>query len=518
MNQSCAQCGEIKQGGVCETCNRVEKFLRETAEKKAQKARSKTKQKSAKSEGALIVYDASKPSPFGELPVELCLHILSYLDFCTRCKLGMVCRLFRVLSMDNSSFHTIRLNARCHAEKVLTTLIPRYAPFIYHLDLSNCTNLSPTALSFLANTPNLRSLSLPPVVNGIPVAMFSNAKHLELALFQGCQQIEGPLLLTLTANSQKLKTLELVECKISGPNFTGALAALPKLQSLTLQSCNVPQDSIFQAIGALKELRVLRLRQQPGLANFPPNFFNRLTQLSVLDLNRCTTLLKEDIYQIGEDAVNLTELDLVSVPNVDNRALGIFAERLKKLAVLSLDSNSNFSDIDIGAGMSPFLVLKKMRLFSCKQAQQAFMAKLAQCKTINELDLSYTNLDDRCIEALLKNGVYGNLTNLNVSSTQITDASLFLLADHAPNLANLSLKYCKITDTGIMSLTIGCRNMETLDLRSCSGVTDECLEPMRMGFHKLKRVETLGTKIKNSSISALRTPYHTAPFFLTNQK
>jgi hypothetical protein len=105
---------------------------------------------------------------------------------------------------------------------------------------------------------------------------------------------------------------------------------------------------------------------------------------------------------------------------------------------------------------------------------------------------------DRQVELLRPLGP--NITELDLSDTKITDASLAVIGTF-PRLTKLNVSNTGITDAGLASLK-ACTNLDWLGAHSTS-VSDGGLESLK-GLRKLKHVYLWKTRVSPSSAAALQ--------------
>lgn len=67
-------------------------------------------------------------------------------------------------------------------------------------------------------------------------------------------------------------------------------------------------------------------------------------------------------------------------------------------------------------------------------------------------------------------------------STQITDRTLFALAEKASQLSYLDISTCRqLTDAGLTAVARGCRLLQTVSVKHCYRLTDASLVPLVQG-------------------------------------
>lgn len=111
--------------------------------------------------------------------------------------------------------------------------------------------------------------------------------------------------------------------------------------------------------------------------------------------------------------------------------------------------------------------LRRVALNNSPQLTDRMLAHwVAHWPKLERLDLS------NCAQLTAAPANLPRLTQLKLSGTQLTDASLSLLADQSPGITQLDLTHCPhITDVGLRALA-RLTNLSVVSLASCSGVSD----------------------------------------------
>jgi len=96
---------------------------------------------------------------------------------------------------------------------------------------------------------------------------------------------------------------------------------------------------------------------------------------------------------------------------------------------------------------------------------------------------------------------------LNLAYTQVTDAFLFVLAQHAPTLQRLLLDGCQgVTDCGLAFLAQSCGHMTSLSLAKCGRISDRGFEAIALGMPMLSALNVTDcAHITGHAISAIVT-------------
>ena len=94
------------------------------------------------------------------------------------------------------------------------------------------------------------------------------------------------------------------------------------------------------------------------------------------------------------------------------------------------------------------------------------------------------------------------LTNLNLSSTSITDTGVTLVAESCPLLQSLDLSFCKVTDSGALALSFGCPELRYLSLKHTT-VGELGLVAIAEKCSKLEHLDASNTGVSDAAFQAL---------------
>ncbi|XP_041348601.1 dynein regulatory complex subunit 6-like isoform X2 [Gigantopelta aegis] len=134
----------------------------------------------------------------------------------------------------------------------------------------------------------------------------------------------------------------------------------------------------------------------------------------------------------------------------------------------------------------PYMIHLNLR--GCHHLTKPTFITVSECRNIQDLNLSEClGLDDETLKLMAKGCKI--LLYLNVSHTNLTDASLRALAKYCWNLQFLSLAFCcKFTDRGLLYLASGkCnRKLEYLDVSGCLQITPEGFRNLANGCSNLQ--------------------------------
>ncbi|XP_016970135.1 F-box/LRR-repeat protein 4 isoform X2 [Drosophila rhopaloa] len=321
-----------------------------------------------------------------DLPFEILLRILSYLDLKSLFRVGQVSRTFYDISTHPLLYAELSLKPYWHvASSELLCTLARRATMLRKLDLSWCGalgNVSPTEFkkfltqrgdnlthlrlnsckflnaSCIENVgivcDNLIELSLRNCATDPPLLNFSclaNLKNLErLDLFQTAFETE--LLLSMLEGNRKLKHLNLAFCGVS-VNMDNVAAHLAtyntQLISLDLWKAHFLSARGLLSLTRLHQLEELDLGWCLREASLGDGLFQLLSNcpnLKKLFLSAVRGTTERDLMHIAALGKNLEQLDLMGILNITHERVYDILVHCPKLQLLDLSFCDNIMDRD----------------------------------------------------------------------------------------------------------------------------------------------------------------------------
>ncbi|CAI5722890.1 unnamed protein product [Hyaloperonospora brassicae] len=232
----------------------------------------------------------------------------------------------------------------------------------------------------------------------------------------------------------------------------------------------------------------------------------------VLNLSGCCSIRNSILRQIPFRCPELRCLDLSNCPQVTNTVVRAVLQGCSSLQTLQLAGCRHITDAAFQPDHSPFYALhactslKVVSFARCSQLTKDLVLFLIKaCRSLTDIDFSHCkHIRDDAIHLLLRSAT--DLQRLNLSfmdisdsafttepsdqrngfsamgralraidltRSNITDATLFALAKHCPLLDDVKLSSCSgITDVGIEALVRSCRRLRKLNLTNCALITD----------------------------------------------
>ncbi|TDG41178.1 hypothetical protein AWZ03_012396 [Drosophila navojoa] len=321
-----------------------------------------------------------------DLPCEILLKILSYLDLKSLFRMGQVSRLFYDISTQPLLYCDLSLKAYWQlADSELLCTLARRATMLRKLDLSWCggfgeisptefkkfltqrgdnlTHLRLNSCKFLNATcietvgivcDNLIELSLRNCTTNPPLLNFSclaNLKNLErLDLFQTA--FESELLLSMLESNRKLKHLNLAFCGVS-VNMDNVATHLgtynTQLVSLDMWKAHFLSARGLQSLSRCQQLEELDLGWCMREATLGDSLYQLLyncPKLKKLFLSAMRGITERDLMHIATLGKNLEQLDLMGILNITHERVYDILVHCSKLKLLDLCFCDNFMDSD----------------------------------------------------------------------------------------------------------------------------------------------------------------------------
>ncbi|KAH8416365.1 hypothetical protein KR222_000736 [Zaprionus bogoriensis] len=321
-----------------------------------------------------------------DLPFEILLKILSYLDLKSLFRMGQVSRLFYEISTHPLLYGELSLKPYWQlANSELLCTLARRATMLRQLDLSWCggfgeisptefkkfltqrgdnlTHLRLNSCKFLNAScietigivcDNLTELSLRNCATDPPLLNFSclaNLKNLErLDLFQTA--FESELLLSMLEGNRKLKHLNLAFCGVS-VNMDSVATHLAtyntQLVSLDMWKAHFLSARGLQSLARCQQLEELDLGwclREATLGDSLYQLLSNCPKLKKLFLSAVRGITERDLMHIATLGKNLEQLDLMGILNITHERVYDILVHCTKLQLLDLSFCDNIMDRD----------------------------------------------------------------------------------------------------------------------------------------------------------------------------
>ncbi|CAI8587613.1 unnamed protein product [Vicia faba] len=349
--------------------------------------------------------------------------------------------------------------------------------------------------------------------------LFKNCKLLEdLTVRQSCDITEQGVVYAIREKPTTLRYLSLPVLII--PQIIDSLCTLKALTNIDLSFCSI-SDQLLTSI-AIQGLPLNRfsIRQCDGytyaglftlLSNchsiqhldlFVVSFLNDrhlielssyLVALVSLSLRCCYMLTHSPLFTLVRKCPSLTHIKMEYIGA--NSVLNYYDDYLidfglyPQLKSLYLPNNSWLIDQIIIMFVSAFPNLQLLDLKSCKNISlQAIVQVLKRCRKISHLDLSFCNLTSG-LNLLEMNFQVPHLKMLNLTSSQVDDATLHVISKNCSGLLQLLLINCsRCTHKGVKHVVENCTQLREINLNNCLNVHTNVAASMLFSSPSLRKI------------------------------
>ncbi|KAK1271162.1 hypothetical protein QJS04_geneDACA005929 [Acorus gramineus] len=259
-----------------------------------------------------------------------------------------------------------------------------------------------------------------------------------------------------------------------------------KSVSLTSKTLLSVESSHRRTLRPLRpDLLPVALRRYPSASRLDLSLCPRVTDASLSSLPvspslaavvlspRSVGISRYGVAGLVDRCRNLVEIDLSDAAGVDDAAVAVIGRGCANLEALRLSRCVGVTDIGVAWVAVGCRRLKRLCLRWCVKVTDLGVGLVAaKCEEIRSLDLSYVQITEKCLPAVLR----------------------------LRKLENLALVGCVgIDDEGLMALKQGCKSLETLDLSYCENVTHAGLSYLTNGCDRLCQLNlSYGSLVNNS--------------------
>ncbi len=341
---------------------------------------------------------------------------------------------------------------------------------VTELDLNYSTITGATLAKLLQHTPKLQQLKLMRCKHIHEVFsdpnVLTSLQHLtELDL--SSSTITGTTLAKLLQHTPKLQKLNLINCEHINKDFpdTGFLTSLQHLTELDLGSSTITGATLAKLLQHTPKLQKLKLSCCGHInEDFPDTgFLTSLQHLTELDLSS-STITGATLAKLLQHTPKLQKLNLRGCKHIHE----VFSDP----SVLT--SLQHLTELDLSSSTITGETLAKLLQHTPKLQK----LKLRSCKHIHE------DFPDTGFLTSLQ-----HLTKLDLGFSTITGATLAKLLQHTPKLQRLNLSYCEhinenFPDTGVLT---SLQHLTELDLSS-SNITGATLAKLLKQMPNLNKL------------------------------
>ena len=213
---------------------------------------------------------------------------------------------------------------------------------------------------------------------------------------------------------------------------------------------------------------------------------------------------EEGLQQLGGMCHNVSAFYLGEYPQLTDVGLSRLFAGCSSLTSLDVES-SHITDEVFGL-LAASAGMKHLWLSGCYSLRGIDMA--TACRNIVTLDLSYTGITATALSSVGSRFI----TRLYLAHSNLTDASLRLIADKSPNLTELEVTGCAVTNEGVCAVAARCPAIEILALEECD-ISDAAAQSICEGFPVITDLDLSGCpKITDAGLLALAAGCKTIRF------
>ncbi|XP_065185239.1 F-box and leucine-rich repeat protein 13-like [Sycon ciliatum] len=501
------------------------------------------------------------------LPRVLAVKVFSYLTVPELANCSRSCRSWKVIVQQTGLWSRVDLStcAQKVSDAALMKILNRCRPFLVHLNVRSCDQLTPRGLSAIGGCTNLQDLnmsecgealtaeSLQKIVAGCRSLLYlnisychvtdaclrvlsrhcPNLQHLSLA---GCVSFTSRGVRHLSSGNgcHKVTYLDLSDCVQLTTEATWAIGkACPQLNTLVLN--DMPQlddDSLRALVTDLHNVKHISVMGCPNVSDGSLKFLmkqaaqrlisfkiennNLLTDSFVrslaraaslrhLCLNSCVRLTDNSLRALSQ-CKYLVSLDLTNCLRVSDVGVRYIVEGAAgaQLRSINLTNCVRVSDVTLLRLAKTCQELRHAAFCFCEHVQDAGVEMLGDLPNLISLDLTGCKVADEGISALGTNPHFADL--VLSECVAVTDNGLQKMCTFCPNLHLLDVSHCPtITDTAMKNLAFFCHLMTDVNLTGCSQLTDLTVQYLSSGCHFLHTLVLVGcSKVTEKSLKFLK--------------
>lgn len=209
-------------------------------------------------------------------------------------------------------------------------------------------------------------------------------------------------------------------------------------------------------------------------------------ELSWLTMRKCSVkdimcrdgISRGVVRRFVRSCPGLLSLDLTDCSSVNDVLLGYIGKYCEDLVTIRLDGCTRITDTGI-LSIAGNRNLEVISLYNCFHITHDAINRMIQlCPHIYIIDLSLIpSVNDSTISHLVQ--ACPDLENILLAETNITDASIQMIATYCPSLTVLNVSFNdKITYPAISKLLSSCIHLNMLVLENCTNITEPMAREM----------------------------------------
>ena len=319
---------------------------------------------------------------------------------------------------------------------------------------------------------NLRNCNITNVAIGSIAQACRNLKKINLHY---CKKVDDEAIAYLQCTCENLSEIICYNTNISDVGGK-ILFGFNELKVLDLHNCSI-NDECLVALTACSNITNLNMQNCSITDEGVEHLSKSCPQISIINLNSCTSITDEGIYYISQYCCKIFELSIANCNQITDVSLQLLAQNCFQISVLDLSSCKNITSEGLIAISKSCSQIKKINLSNCSEITDDGIKSLANhCPLIYSITLdNCEKLTDEAIVVLASKCLM--IRDLNIKRvTNITATSLFSIARNCTGLSKINLCYLSsITDVGVIALAQGCSLLTVIKLSHCT-ISDEALD------------------------------------------
>ncbi|KAK7496136.1 hypothetical protein BaRGS_00012546 [Batillaria attramentaria] len=256
----------------------------------------------------------------------------------------------------------------------LTQAFPQDLPTLTVLNLSLCKQVTDLGLGRIAQ----------------------HLKNLEVLELGGCSNVTNTGVLFIAVGLRKLKSLNLRSCRLVSDQGIGYLAGQhpqtkcgnPGLEHLGLQDCQKLTDQALKHVSVgLSTLKTINLSFCSSVTDTGIKFLSKMTTLQELNLRSCDNISDIGLGYLSEGGARLIALDVSFCDKVGDQGLVFLSQGLFSLRSLSLNA-CNISDDGIQRVVTTLHDLTTLNIGQCSRISDRALGLIAdKLRRLMSIDL-----------------------------------------------------------------------------------------------------------------------------------
>ncbi|XP_074644631.1 F-box and leucine-rich repeat protein 13-like isoform X2 [Tubulanus polymorphus] len=463
------------------------------------------------------------------LPKKVAVLIFGFLDIRDLARCAAVCRSWKVITQYSALWSRLDLSKVRNrvTDKSTNKLLQKCRPYMGHLNLRGCRQLTKLAFTAVSECRNLQDLNLSEcyglnddamrlITEGCRILLYFNVSHtsitdaslrcfgkycktLQYLSIAYCKRFtdKGLYYLSNGEGCKKLIYLDLSNCtQLNVEGFKYLSEGLTSLQELHLNEfSNLSDESVQLVLDKCVNIKTVSFL---GTCNLSDETFKKLAlnrKLERLKLENNQRISDSAIKAIGKNCHDLRQIYMVDCQRVTDLALKALS-MCRNLTVINLADCIRITDTGVRhiveSSCGP--KIREMNLTNCIRVGDIALVNIhKRCHSLTYLSVCYCeHISEAGIELL---GQTHSLTSVDLSGCNCGDQALSSLGNNL-RFKDVTLAECtSITDLGLQKFAQQCREIERLDLSHCAQLTDGAIKNLAFCCRMINVLSLAGCKL-----------------------